>query len=167
MTHKISMTNSPWASKGNCKPPTWTAPFMDTVKVLPLPFLLQVQCEADSELETKMHFRAIICTFWYTLSYCKTFISLPVCAQLIFYVCTYKSKYSIMFPSGRRPTASTTIDHACWTSGIRSSDFSSLRRSCTNANYPWQETQINIDSWRLYRLTLCCLLHWGWDLGRG
>ena len=72
-------------SKGNCKPPTWTAPsFMDTVKVLPLSFLLQVQFKAESELETKMHLHTIICTALYTLSYCKTFIFLPVCAQLIY-----------------------------------------------------------------------------------
>jgi len=57
---------------------------MDTVKVLPLSFLLQVQFKAESELETKMHLRTIICTALYTLSYCKTFISLPVCAQLIY-----------------------------------------------------------------------------------
>lgn len=111
MPYKISITNSPWASKGNCKPPTLTAPsFMDMVKVFPLPFLLQVQCKAESELETKMHFPAIISAFLYTLSYCKTFISLPVCAQLIVYVCPYKSKYSIVFPSGRRQTASTIIE---------------------------------------------------------
>ena len=44
---------------------------MDTVKVLPLPFLLQVQFKAESELETKMHLRTIICTALYTLSYVK------------------------------------------------------------------------------------------------
>ena len=43
-SYKISMTNSPWVSKGNCTPPIWTAPsFMDTRKVLLFPDSLQLQ----------------------------------------------------------------------------------------------------------------------------
>ena len=42
--YKISMTNSPRVSKGNCTPLTRTAPsLMDTLKVLLFPVLLQAQ----------------------------------------------------------------------------------------------------------------------------
>lgn len=118
------MTNSPWTSKGNCKPPTWTAPsFMDTVKVLALPFLLQVQCKAESGLETKMH----LCNNLYILVHPVLLqnVHFPLCMCTSYFIClhSYKSKYSITFPSGRRQTASTIIDHTCWRSGVRTSVF--------------------------------------------